>query len=119
VSRKNIVQKFDMLKGVSAASPQTSVKTNVEQLDSASIHVKFSSVVSGTLTVEARNGSYPEHDDSNWYPLSFGSALTITSETDVQILLKEMPFSEIRLKWVPSAATGIVNAFLTMKTYGA
>lgn len=120
MSRKHLVTKFDMLKGVSAVSAQTSVITNVEQLDSASIHVKFSAANSGSFILEARNGVYKENEvEENWYALDFGVPLNIIAETEVQIMLKEMPFSEIRLKWVPTTGTGVINSYLTMKSYGA
>jgi hypothetical protein len=120
MSRKHLVSKYKMLDAVDATVSQTSTKSNVEQLDSASIHVKFSAANSGTLTVEARNGSYPAHEaEVNWYALQFGAPLTITAETDVQIVLSIMPFSEIRLKWAPSAGAGTMTSVLTMKTVGA
>ena len=120
MSRKHVVSKFDMMSGLSATTTQTSVKTNVEQLDSASIHIKFSAPNTGTLVVEARNGVYPEHESElNWYELAFGAPLSLASETEAQILLKEMPFSEIRVKWVPSSGAGTMNAYLSMKVYGA
>lgn len=109
-----------MLQGAAASSAQTSAKTNVESMDSASIHIKFSAPNTGIFTVEARNGVYNAHEDSvNWYALDFGAVLQITAESEVQILLKEMPFSEIRLVWTPSAGAGTMNAYLTMKNYGA
>jgi len=109
-----------MLKNLSATSNQTSGKTNVANMDSASIHIKFSAANSGEFIVEARNGEYAAHEaELNWYALQFGELLTITTETDVQIVLAEMPFTEVRLKWIPSAGAGTMNAYLTMKTAGA
>lgn len=120
MSRKHVVSKFDMMNGLSASSNQTSVKTNVEQLDSASIHIKFSAPNTGVFVVQARNGVYPEHESElNWYELPFGAPLAVTAESEVQIVLKEMPFSEIRVKWLPTAGAGTMNAYLSMKVYGA
>ena len=102
-----------MIDSGAATGSLTSSETDVSQLDKASIHCLFSTANSGTFTVEAKNG-----DSDTWYELNFGSPLTITTETDVQILLNEMPFTRIRLKWVPSAGAGTLTATITSKTVG-
>jgi len=114
VARKSLVHSYKMLNAVAAGSNQTSAATNVEQIDKLSIHCLFSAAASGTFVVQARNGS-----SDSWYNLVFGAALTITSETDVQILLNECPFTDIRLLWAPSSASGTLTATLTMKSVGA
>lgn len=131
--RKNLVQSYEMFTGetqpagsglayksVSATTTQTSQISNVETSDAATIHVHFSAANSGTLSVEARNiYANPNEPTKGFYPLSFGAPLTITAETEVQILLNTMPFTEIRLIWTPLAGVGTMSAFLNMKTVGA
>lgn len=114
MGRKSVVHGHKMLDAVSASASQTSESTNVEQVDKLSIHCLFTVASSGTFVVQARNGK-----TDSWYDLNFGAALTITSETDVQILLNECPFTDIRLKWTPSSASGTLTASLTMKAVGA
>lgn len=120
MSRKHVVE-FQAFTAANATTTQTSPKTNCEQHDSCSYHVKFSAANSGTFTVEARNESYEKQSDSelNWYALNFGVPLTIAAETDVQILMNVMDFAEVRLKWAPSAGAGTMSAFLNMKSKGA
>ena len=114
MGRKSLVHSYKMLDAVSASASQTSAATNVEQVDKLSIHCLFSAANTGTLVVQARNGT-----SDGWYDLDFGSAMTITAETDVQILINECPFTDIRLIWTPSAGSGTMTARLTMKAVGA
>lgn len=105
---------------VSATTAQVSASTNVESVDTATINVKFSAPNSGTLTLQARNiQANPNEPEKGWYELNFGSPMTIAAETEVQILLNTMPFSEIRLTWTPTAGAGLMSAFLNMKSVGA
>jgi hypothetical protein len=114
MARKSLVHSYKMLDQVAANSAQTSGPTNVEQIDKVSIHCLFSVASSGTFKVQARNGSA-----DSWYDLNFGAALTVTTETDVQILINETPFTDIRLLWTPSSASGTLTATLTMKAIGS
>jgi hypothetical protein len=114
MGRKSLVHGFKMLDAVAASSAQTSAATNVEQVDKLSIHCLFTNASSGTFIVEARNGS-----KDGWYALDFGVPLTVTAETNVQIVLNESPFTDIRLTWTPSSASGTMTASLTMKAVGA
>jgi hypothetical protein len=118
MSRKPIA-KFRAITSLSAASAQISKESNVEMVDTCSYHVKFSAPASGDLVVEARNADTEAYDSTKWFEVNFGAPLTITAEIDVQILLNELPFKEIRLKWVPSSASGTFDAFLVMKAKGA
>jgi hypothetical protein len=114
MGRKSVVHGYKMLDAVAASSAQVSQATNVEQVDKLSIHCLFSAASSGTLVVEARNG-----EKDGWYALDFGAPMTISSQTDVHIVLEENPFTDIRLSWTPSSASGTMTASLTMKAVGA
>ena len=118
MSRKHVV-KYHSMSNLPAGSAQVSSETNVENLDSCSYHVKFASAASGTFKVQARNADLKTTDTTAWYDVNFGTPLTISSETDVQILLNQLPFKEVRLVWTPSSASGLMNAYLVMKTVGA
>lgn len=88
-------------------------------VDTCCYHVKFAAPATGEFFVEARNADTESYDTSNWFEVNFGAELTITAETDVQILLNELPFKEIRLKWVPDSASSTMDAYLVMKAKGA
>lgn len=114
MSRKNVILGHKAFNAVSATSTQLSAETDVSYLDSLSYHCKFSAANSGEFKVEAQNG-----DKDSWYQVPFSSTLTITTETEVQILMNELPFTRIRLRWVPSAGSGSLTCFLTSKSKGA
>ena len=103
-----------MVDAVDASSTITSGNTDVSQVDKFSIHCKFSANVSGSFTVEAKNS-----DNDSYYVLDFGSALTLTTASECQIVCNEVPFKLVRLVWTPSAATATLTATLAMKSVGA
>ena len=117
MGRKNVVKSFKMLDAVDISSSQTSDATNVINLDTASIHVVWSAGSSpvGTITVEARNG-----ENDSWYELDFGSTISVSGASgDHQIMLNEMPFTDIRILYTATSGSATLTATLTMKTMGA
>lgn len=117
MGRKHVVHSYEMFDSVDISTNQTSSITNVEQLDQATIHISWTGTSPvGEITVEARNGSA-----DNWYELDFGlAAISISGASgDHQILFREMPFTDIRLKYASTSGTGNLTARLTMKTVGA
>lgn len=118
MSRKPIA-KFHAMQNLNAAVAQISEKSNVEMVDTCCYHVNFAAPATGEFIVEARNADVESYDTSNWFEVNFALPLEITAETDVQILLNELPFKEIRLKWFPSSASSTINTFLVMKAKGA
>lgn len=117
MGRKNIVKSFKMFDAVELSSSQTSAATNVINLDTASIHLVWSAGSSpvGDITVEARNG-----EDDSWYELDFGSTISISGASgDHQLMLNEMPFTDIRIVYTRTSGSATLDAVLTMKTTGA
>jgi hypothetical protein len=117
MGRRNLVHSYKMLDAITLTSTQTSATTNVEQMDNATIHIRWTGTAPvGTITVQARNGK-----DDPWFDLSFGTAaIDITGASgDHQILFKEMPFTDITVKYNFVSGTGTLTATLTMRTIGA
>lgn len=120
MSRKHVVKGYDMFTVVGAKNMNaafTTDITNVEQLDKVSIHVKWDSAgPEGEFTLEARNS-----EKDQWFELAFSAAIDVLAADDeIQILLLETPFTEIRLNWIPSnAVSANVSARLSMKVVGA
>lgn len=95
----------------------TSAVTNVLQLDKASIYIAWSGTsVDGTFVLQARNG-----ENAPWYDLALGGgAVTLSGNSGSHnIILNELPFSDMRLVYTQVGGTGVVDAVLTMKTVGA
>jgi hypothetical protein len=118
MGRKSVIE-YNMLDGVTAdmSGDFTSNTTNVLYLDYASIHLQWSgSGLTGEVFVDARN-----QEDADWYALDFGATIDITTDSGShQIILSEMPFTEIRFRFVASAGTGtMTDGRLTAKVKGA
>lgn len=120
MSRKLLIHKFDMLSSVTnnMNAAFTSVSTNVEQTDKVSVHIKWASTgPTGTFNVQARSGTL----DTDWYDLSFATAITVVgTDQEIQVVLQETPFREIRIVWAPTnAISATCKAILTAKAVGA
>lgn len=116
MGRKNVVKQFKMFDEADISTDQTSTTTNVINLDQASIHLSWTGTSpDGEIFVDVRNG-----EDDSWYALSFSTQILISGNSgDHQILFTEMPFTDIRLRYVSTSGTGNLTASLTMKTVGA
>lgn len=113
--RKNVVKYFKMFDATNIASNQTSQVTNVINMDKASIQVEWTgSSPVGNIVVEARNGEI-----SAWYALDFGTAISVSGASGThQIVLNEMPFTDLRLRYVSTSGTGSLSATITLKQVG-
>lgn len=117
MGRKNVVKSYPMFNNTDISINQTSPIVNVINLDKASIHVEWTGTTPiGVMTVEARNGK-----DDTWYDLDFsGQTIDITGNTgDHQILMTELPFTDIRLQYVVTSGTGSLEARISAKVTGA
>ena len=116
-----MVINYKMFDTADATAEQVSSITNIDMVDKATINIKFSAANSGTLLVEVRNGRdrSPLDLDSDWIALNFGATLSVTSETDVQLFMRELCFNEMRLTWTPSSGSGTITATLNSKSLGA
>lgn len=94
----------------------TSEIVNVINLDKASIHIAWTgSTPVGELKVDARNG-----ENDPWYELDFNTTLSVSGNSgDSQIVFNELPFTDIRLRYVRTSGTGSVDATISMKVVGA
>jgi hypothetical protein len=121
MSRKNILRPFKMLNAVSMASNQTSSVTNVVNIDIAHILVEWSGTSPvGTLAVQARHNQESTNITGSWFDLDGLSAIAISGNTGShQILLNELPFSEIRLVYTFTSGTGSLTATIQGKVVGA
>jgi len=113
MARKNVVS-VTTLDNVTAAVGIISDIHHVSEIDYLSMHAKFSTANSGQFIVYGKN-----HDKADWYELSFGAPLTITAESECQIVLNKIPCKYIKLEWVPLSGAGTLTVYTTMKSVGA
>lgn len=98
-------------------SDYTGETINVSQTDDLSFHFQWrSSTLTATLFVQARNGTSGQDD---WRNLDFGSSITISGASgEHEILLSEMPFTNVRLFIDVASGSGQVGATFTSKSFG-
>lgn len=111
-----------MLDEADMSANASSSIVNVLNMDKASIIVDWSGTSpDGSLVLEARNKPVDINniEDGNWYEIDFGSAIAVTGNTgDHLIVLNELPFDSIRLKYVRVSGTGALDAVITAKQVG-
>lgn len=130
MGRKSLIQQYNMLDGqsVNMSGNITSNITNVEHLDKLSIHCSWTAGPVGTFKLQARNGgryipqsgiSQPKIDDQ-FYDLDFGASMDIIgSDSEIQIVLTECPFTDIRLVYTATSGSAAdLKALISAKTVG-
>ena len=113
MARKNVVSvtTFDT---VNAVINQSSDIHHTSEIDYLSMHCKFSAANSGTFIVYGKN-----HDKADWYELDFGAPLVLSSQSECQIVLTQIPCKYLKLEWVPTGGSGTLTVYTTMKSVGA
>ena len=123
MSRKNILKPYNMFDGltVNMSSNLSSNTVVVEGVDKATIHIKWTAGPAGEFRLSARNTKFGLQVQDDWYVLDMGAAMSITaSDNEMQIILNECPFTEIRLDYVASSGSATdLKAVLTGKVMGA
>jgi hypothetical protein len=108
------------------SASNTSVSTNVEQVDKASIHLSWTAGPVGIFKLQSRNGSKSpaqpntKYNDT-WFDVDFGTTMSISgTDSELLIQLNEMPGTEIRIVYTAtSGSASDLKALLTMKAVGA
>jgi hypothetical protein len=116
LSRKNVIS-LNLLSGLSASmsSNITSREVDVSQLDKAIIHCSWVAGPVGEFQVEAQADT-----NDSWFVLDTSSAWSVSgSDSEAEIILNELPFKKIRLKWVRTSGSGTLSAYLSSKSVGA
>lgn len=110
-----------MFDNVSIAANQTSRSTVVEQLDKAGIVLEWTgSSPVGTVSVEGRLGNDQTATNTDWHALDFGSTISISGSSGSHTLvLEELPWTELRIKYTATSGTGNLTATLLSKDIGA
>lgn len=116
MARKNIVASFKLFDNQVVVADSESPLTDVSQLDYASIELNWSaSTLAANVEVQAKNGK-----NGQWRTLPLGSVPAISGASGShEIILTEMPFTELRLALTSVTGSGTVDAVITAKSKGA
>lgn len=119
MSRKHISKKFNVIESGDISAQVLGQVTECEQFDLLEYRVDWNgATVSGELFVDVATEEYQK--DANWYPLDFGTQLAVNVDTgDHQLLIKDITFKWIRLRYEASTGTGTLNASVKASTKGA
>lgn len=119
--RKNVLKPYKMLNAADMSTTQTSAATNTENLDKASIVVRWSGTAPvGAITIEGKNKVQTASGmvDSDWVTLDF-EPINVTGNTgNHTILFIELPFTELRMVYTPTSGVGAITAIITAKQIG-
>lgn len=118
MARKNVVQSFTMIESQIASTDVTSESTSIINLDQLSIRFSWDSTLEGEIVIEALQRK--SNDVSpDWFELDFGNTILVdATDTNHQIVFQQMPFTDIRVKFVHSSGSGTIEAKLTGKQIG-
>lgn len=121
MGRKHVISK-DLFKETTPDMSTTfySAEINTKELDKAAIHCSWTSGQTGTFELQVKMFEEGPLADT-WTSLASDVAPWIieAADSEVQIIITEMPFVKMRLKWTPTAATGTMTGYMTSKTVGA
>ena len=119
--RKNVLKPYKLFNAADMSTTQTSPATNTENLDKASIIVRWSGTSPvGVITVEGKNKVQTANGmvDSDWVVLDFEPINVTGNSGNHTILFIELPFTELRLVYTATSGTGAITAVITAKQIG-
>lgn len=93
----------------------TSREIDCSETDKASIHGSWTAGPVGEFQVQVK-----VNDNDNWTPLSTGIPWEVDgSDSEMMIVLVEMPFKLLRVVWTPTSGSGTLSLFMNEKSVGA
>lgn len=112
MSGKRFIPPYLVFDNHSLAADTTSHETDVMGLDYCHYDIAWggSSPV-GTITVE-----YLKDGDAGWATLDLGSTISVSGNSGShRIIMLELPFKKLRLKYTRTSGTGVISTYLTAK----
>lgn len=113
MSSKAVTQPFQVVVDGNMATEVISKVTTVNTQDNAAYQVVYTGAPDGTFLVEATiNGS-------SWTPLVFATPITVSnSPSPFLINMNQLPYHQIRLRYVPTGGTGTLQVHTMAKRLG-
>jgi hypothetical protein len=118
--RKLRAPKYKLWDAVDSTTNPTSEETGVKQLDVVIYELEIDPTVNGTLKVE---GSIDQEntEPKTWSELDFGTVITLNGGSSLkdQVIVRDNPFTFLRLKFQNSTGTGNITAHIAGVSSGA
>lgn len=120
MSRRRILNKFQVLEGMDSSMSPVSEPTDVSGLDNITYLVEIDPSVDGEMLVEHCEDEKLS-DSSVFKELNFGEQVILNSANDLDYTLqiKNAGFRHMRLSFVDNGGSGNINAWISGNTVGA
>lgn len=122
MGRKLNAPKYQIWDQVDTATNPTSISTSVKQIDHVCYEVSYDSTVLASLGVQFSNDDETTPPASwVWRDVEFGQAVTLDGslDTETNVVFREMPYKNLRLKVTNAGGTGNITAFISGQGRGA
>lgn len=114
MARKLVLRKHQVVSSGDMSADVTSDTTNIEHLDNIAYQLVWTGTPTGTFAVEGTV------DGSTWAALDLSDPILASgSADDALIVLSDLSFVSIRVKYTRTSGTGTLNVFISGKTSGA
>lgn len=119
MSRRNVLNKYQVWSNLNSTSITASQESTVDQLDVINYIIKIDSSVNCVIKVEFtgdKNSQTPA-----WYELDFNTPIVLDGSVDTEYTLQIEKHSayKMRLNAVSNSGTGLINAWITGNNLGA
>ena len=113
MSEKSFVTNFKVIEAQDMTNPITSLPSRTAAQDNLAYQIIYTGTPSGTFLVEATlNGT-------DWTALAFASPITTnTAPSGSLININQSPYSQIRIRYVPTSGTGTLTVIYASKRLG-
>lgn len=114
MARKHVLKKHQVVTAGDMSSDVTSDPTNIENLDHIAYQAVWTGTPTGSVTIEGTV------DGDTWTTITLDTTISAAgSADDALIVLNNLPFVSIRLKYTASSGSGTLNVNISGKTGGA
>lgn len=119
MSRRNVLNKYQVWSNLNSASITASQESTVDQLDVINYIIKIDPTVDCIIKVEFSGDKNSQNPV--WYELDFNTPIILDGavETEYTIQIEKHSAYKIRLNAVSNSGTGLINAWITGNNLGA
>lgn len=119
MSRRNVLNKYQVWSNLNSASITASQESTVDQLDVINYIIEVDPSVDCVIKVEFSGDKNSQVPD--WYELDFNTPIVLDGAVDTEytIQIEKHSAFKMRLNAVSNSGTGLINAWITGNNLGA